>query len=250
MIKQPYTTYFGGKSGDGTYQAIINNIPPHDVFMSLCAGNCAVSALIKPAQLNIISDINHNVIEGWRDANPDAPGNYLFVARDVFEWLNGFIEDPDLIGVDKHKRFLFLDPPYLLLTRRSPRKIYKFEFSESDHRRLLELITDGFLNRCFNVMICAYPNRLYDNALTGWRTFDYQNTTRMGTVRERLYMNYDLTELHDYSFLGVDFREREKFKRIKTNLIAKLERLPLQLRFKILEEIKTNFLSNEQKEDS
>lgn len=34
-------TYFGGKGGSGVYQAIINQIPPHNSFVSGFLGHCA-----------------------------------------------------------------------------------------------------------------------------------------------------------------------------------------------------------------
>lgn len=55
---------------------------------------------------------------------------------------------------------------------------------------------------------------------------------------ERLYYNYDLTDqLHDYRFLGDDFRERERNTRIINNMVKKLARLDAPLRNAVMEKI-------------
>src|ERR1700693_1648241 len=61
-----YSSYFGGKSGPGTYQTIINHIPPHDVFYSLFLGNCGVARHIKPAAFNVYNDIDPVICDAWR----------------------------------------------------------------------------------------------------------------------------------------------------------------------------------------
>jgi len=87
-------------------------------------------------------------------------------------------------------------------------------------------------------MFSHYPNELYDEELAGWQTFDFWSTTRKGQALERIYFNYELTDqLHDYSYIGNDFREREALSRIKKNFIRKLKRLDPQLRNSILQDL-------------
>ena len=62
--------------------------------------------------------------------------------------------------------------------------------------------------------------------------------TRGGVRREFLYMNYDEPEeLHDYSFLGDDFRERERISKKIQRHVNKLSKLPLLERKAIVKAI-------------
>lgn len=42
MSTKPFETYFGGKAGSGTYQTIINQIPPHRVYIEPFVGGGAI----------------------------------------------------------------------------------------------------------------------------------------------------------------------------------------------------------------
>jgi hypothetical protein len=46
-----YMTYPGGKNGTGTFQKIINQMPPHDVYIEAFLGSGAVMRLKRPATL-------------------------------------------------------------------------------------------------------------------------------------------------------------------------------------------------------
>jgi hypothetical protein len=43
-MEKPYKTYYGGKEADGTYQKIISEMPPHDVY---CERNALIENLKK-----------------------------------------------------------------------------------------------------------------------------------------------------------------------------------------------------------
>ena len=59
-------------------------------------------------------------------------------------------------------------------------------------------------------MISHYPCDLYDSILKNWNRFDFKSTTRRGLATDSIYYNYDLDgHLHDYSYIGANFRERE-----------------------------------------
>jgi DNA adenine methylase len=59
---------------------------------------------------------------------------------------------------------LYLDPPYLHETRAATEAYGRFEMTEADHRRLLDLlrVVKG------KVVLSGYPSALYDRALAGW----------------------------------------------------------------------------------
>lgn len=235
MIKiDQFDSYPGGKSGNGTYQTIINLIPLHKLFCSLFAGNCAITRYIRPAKMSIINDIDGDVISAWRETT--LPSGFTLMNFNAIDLLRSLIAE----NYDTAATFIYLDPPYLMETRRSKVDIYNHEMSLKDHKLFLSVVT-GLKNA--KIMISHYPNELYNDRLEGWETFDFYSKTRAGMALERLYMNYTPTnELHDYSFAGKNFREREKYKRIRVNMIDKLSKMEPVLRNQILQDIyKLNF---------
>src|SRR5262245_12409680 len=55
----------GGKDGAGVYQRLINQIPPHDLFISPFLGDCAVMRRKLPAAASIGIDKSRSNIERW-----------------------------------------------------------------------------------------------------------------------------------------------------------------------------------------
>ncbi|QKJ28446.1 hypothetical protein HQ865_01275 [Mucilaginibacter mali] len=229
----PYKTYFGGKNGPGTMQTQINHIPPCDVLISLCLGNDGMIANIHPAQLTILNDIDPQVIAAWQPwvaAHPQA-GCYRLYNMDAVDLLRSVIAEK----YDTPATVIYIDPPYLKSTRRSQRDVYRFEMSEAQHIALIEA---ALALKHARIIFAHYPCALYDRMLTGWNTTDYDSQTRKGKARERLYYNYPLTgKLHDYNFIGENFRSRERKTRIVKNMLAKINRLEPDLRNRILTEL-------------
>jgi DNA adenine methylase len=118
---------------------------------------------------------------------------------------------------------IYCDPPYLHSTR-GRRDLYQFEMRDDQHRDLLSLIREL---PCM-VMISGYSSPMYAKALKGWNAASFQTGTRGGRpAAEWVWYNYPRpVALHDYRFLGKDFREREKFKRRRQRLTARLQRMP------------------------
>lgn len=221
MNNKPFKTYNGGKNGSGVYQAIINQIPPHDTFISGFAGNCGVLANKKAATNNIAIDLDLEVVKAWCKLGIDARG------YDVIEFI--------MIVHPSKDTFLFLDPPYLDEVRTSKQRYYKHDMrTEAEHSRFLR-IASTVSNP---TMIVHYPCELYDTMLKDWRKLDIQGRTRKGMRTERLYMNYpEPTELHDYQYFGKNYRQRERYKRIQTNFMQKISRLSVLERNYILQQL-------------
>lgn len=245
MIKvEAYKSYPGGKSGSGTYQAIINRIPPIDVLVSGCVGNCGVTRHIRQPNTVIVNDLDNDVCNAWLDALQIEEGRSIEFIDGEYNGTYYEVHNADVTGLirsriaekyDTAATLVFLDPTYLIETRKSKSAIYKHEMTVIDHELLLAA---ALSLKEAKVMFCAYPNGLYDEVLAGWNTYDFYSKTRNGMALERLYYNYELTDrLHDYRFIGNDFREREANNRIKNNMMAKIKRLPFQLRNSILQEI-------------
>lgn len=229
MIKvKGYSSYFGGKSGNGTYQNLINHIPPHDVFYSLFLGHCGVTRHIKPAAMNYLNDLDVRIIQAWNESG--LPGNqYVFTNEPALIILK------ELAGRSPDGKFIYLDPPYRKSSRKSQADVYRHEMTDLDHTDLLSQIVAMPAHK---IMISHYPDPMYDEALKGWYTHDFYSMIRNGLVLERIYYNYELRgKLHDYSFIGNDFREREALGRIKRNFIRKLNALSPQLRESIFQDL-------------
>ena len=96
-------------------------------------------------------------------------------------------------------------------------------------------------------MISGYASGLYSLRLKDWHVFTFQAQTRSGqSAIEYIWMNYPQpVALHDYSYLGDNFRERERIKRKKNRWINRLRNMDILERRAILAAIQeSNFLSS------
>lgn len=230
-----YDNYFGGKSGNGTYQTIINNIPPHREFYSLFLGNCGITRHIKPAAFNFLNDIDPEVIKAWQKVYlPQGNGcSYTLNCGPALEVLKSLAEKCDTAA----NRFIYLDPPYRFAVRKGKTPVYRFEMTDNQHSDLLSQI---IAMDDHNIMISHYPDEMYDEILlsAGWQYHDFYSMIRNGLALERIYMNYQPGDLlHDYNYVGADFREREALDRQRKNFIQKLNQFPARLRNAILQDI-------------
>jgi len=203
--------YPGGKGGAGVYQTIINQIPPHAVYIEPFVGAGGVLRMKRPAARSIAIDLSDQAAALWRDAE-----GVEFVQGCGIQFLAG---GHRFTG----REFVYCDPPYLRAVRRSQRDIYAHELGDIDHVCLLNLVREL---PCM-VAISGYPSDLYDQALSGWRRITFTATTRGGPATEALWMNYpEPVALHDYRYLGADYRERERIKRKVRRWQDKLAGLP------------------------
>jgi hypothetical protein len=229
MLARP-ATYPGGKNGSGVYQAIINLMPPHKIYVEPFLGNGAIMRLKRPAIASIGIDSDTNVVANWK--GNEVP-RLTLLNLDALNYLVGFPPTPDSL--------IYCDPPYLMSTRSCKRPIYRHEFSdEAQHTELLTLIKR--LN-CM-VMISGYYSDLYARELAGWRIATFQAQTRGGTsATEWVWMNFpEPLELHDYRYLGGNFRQRERIKRKQNRWRARLLRMNSTERYSMLatlEELRT-----------
>ncbi len=79
------------------------------------------------------------------------------------------------------------------------------------------------------VIISGYWTSLYGTMLAAWNHSTFQTTNRAGNLtEEHLWFNYPRpVELHDYRYLGTNFRERERIKRKKARWVAKLSKMAM-----------------------
>jgi len=314
----------GGKDGAGVSQRLINQIPPHDVFVSAFLGDCAIMRRKLPAAVSIGIDKSRANVERWaaEQSRPDlrlfcccgiewlrhhfglylvapphsaakarrneqkvtketkagrrrtGPQNLATVDRPphfsaaeavvagngdaadgLFSSLPSFpsVQPPVAAGAAKsgggvplitdHRpltTFVYLDPPYLLDSRRSRRQLYEWELTDDQHAELL----DTSLRLPCLVMISHYPHPLYARSLAGWRSFTFQSQTRGGrSAVEQVWCNYPPpAELHDARFVGGNKRERERVRRRVRNWTQGLARMQPAERQAVLDQIAARWL--------
>lgn len=213
-------TYPGGKNGAGVYQAIINQIPPHDLYVEAFAGSAAIYRHKRRAVSTVLIDRAPVHRPEWR-CDPTVE----CVEGCAIETLRS-----RRCNIPR-SAFVYADPPYVRSTRRSARDLYAHEMTDDDHVALLAVLK---ALPCA-VMVSGYPSDLYDCELAGWRTVDFLAMTRRGPAMERLWMNYPEPDaLHDYRYLGTDYRERERIKKKANRWAANFAGLPVLERRAVL----------------
>ncbi len=101
------------------------------------------------------------------------------------------IENQDMFQlIERYNRenvLMYIDPPYVRSTRNN--RIYKHEFTDDDHRRLLELCNKSKAK----IVISGYDCPLYQDMLKSWNHYTTQCTTESGkTKEESIWLNYEL----------------------------------------------------------
>lgn len=213
--------YPGGKNSDGVFQRIINQIPPHRVYIEPFAGSAAILRYKRPAERSVAVEIEWGALAVLREAAAGVPNCHILRGDGI-----AFLAKHRFDGSE----FVYADPTYLPCTRRGGR-IYRRELLIADHRRLLAIL----LGLPCAVMLSGYWSELYAGILRKWRTDHFPVMTHGGPAEEWLWMNYPPpVELHDYRYLGRDFREREKFKRQRVRWLARLRRMDVLKRQALL----------------
>lgn len=243
------------------YQKIINLMPPHDTYVETHLGGGSIMRHKKPARQNIGIDIDPKVIRAWKafyttgnndssgkssslstitktevrsrantaragtkkiNGSGTAPANSLRRNDQSFTFIKAdatwYLEQIELTSND----LIYADPPYLRGTRKSARDLYDFEMTEDQH---IVLLSNLKKQPCM-VLISGYWSGLYADILQGWNTLSFEAQTRRGKATEHLWFNYPVpSQLHDYSYLGDNYREREWFRNKKRRWTEKFKRL-------------------------
>jgi DNA adenine methylase len=209
------------------YQRIISQQPPHEVYIEPFLGFGAIMRRKLPARVNIGIDADVDPIsraramwdlDTWLDSATAGAGGgirFEFAVADAVDWM----DKRQWTG----RELVYCDPPYLLAARSCARRIYRYELNVPGHIALLAVVTRL---PCM-VQVSGYWSELYATTLAGWRSISFQAQTRGGwPATEWLWMNYpEPVELHDYRYLGRDFRERARLKRLHTRWLARLQRM-------------------------
>lgn len=220
-------SYFGGKRAGGDWKQIISEVPADTTEIIIgFLGNCPIF------EWCLVNDFPVVGIE----ADPEVINIYHCRKHvenvDFFEWIG-----------EKGKwlwpsAMLYLDPPYLLSSRKSSRKRYRYELEREDHVHLLKLAR----KLPCRVMISGYSGRLYDKMLHDWRYKEWNSVSRGGGVVESLWMNFSYAaRVITYDYVGSDKTDRQRIRRKKRRWVKSLKAMPVREREAVLDEIQKAF---------
>lgn len=231
LVTQPflYMRYPGGKSCPGAYQRIINLIPPHETYVEPFLGAGAIYRFKRPSAHSILIDVDPVVVSDFAGSLRDKT---VIVAADALPCLSLLTADKDT--------FIYCDPPYHPDTLLSKSR-YRFSMDAGTHRRFLEIS----IRARSSMLISGYDCPIYSSMLQSWARIDYNQITRSGRIAiESLWYNYPTPDrLHDYSYAGQNFTDRQRIKRKISRLLSKLERTPAIERNAILSSMRYRFFS-------
>ena len=211
--------YPGSKGGNGTWQQIISRIPQCNLFIEAMSGSGILSKKLA----------NYSCSTVTNDLNGSVQANEHLSYQDLIDKYD---------CEDRLKVVLYFDPPYMFSTRRNQKKIYKLEWSDSDHDNFLSLV----LTVKSDCMISHYPCEKYNLALQSWRSVQYQSMTHAGLRTECLWMNFPQPKiLLAADVVGSDCWRRQAIKRKVHRLQSKLTALPAEERAAIFTQLKKEF---------
>ena len=202
----PFPNYRGGKGR--AYQHLINLMPPHGRYVETHLGNGAVLRHKREATTSIGIDLDPRVVMAWRKV---APAGLRLIKGDASAWLPRLnLAEGDLV---------YSDPPYVAASRRTGR-YYRHDYGDAEHRRLLDVL----LGLDCMVVLSGYRSGLYDEMLASWHRHDYRAVTHNGVVTESVWTNFAPGDvLHDYSYIGATFRQREAHRRRLDRILRTFE---------------------------
>lgn len=209
--------YPGGKAK--TFHHVINLIPPHRIYIEPFLGLGSVMKAKKRAKVEIGVDMDKRALEMSDLSNMGV----RLISGDGISFLENFPFEGDEV--------VYCDPPYYPNTRKRDR-VYRFDLGHQDHIRFLDLITQ--LNT--QVIISGYDNDIYRQYLSDWHLYTYSSKAHDGLREECLWYNFPSPcQLHDYRYLGSNFRERQTIRRRLERMKRRLDQLTAQERSMLLE---------------
>ena len=213
--------YLGSKSGSGVFQAIINLMPPHDTYIELFLGTGIVMSKKPKSNRQIGIDLNIDCINSFNCLENDIELHNM----DSFN----FLKECDFTTTGR--TVIYCDPPYLLETRTSNKR-YKFEFSDSDHLKLLRYLKK-LPDNCY-ILLSGYRNSLYEKLINDWWSVDFQTMSRGGVRTETVWTNFTPDSVHYHTYAGKDFTDRQRIKRKAARWASSFRELPSAERQAIL----------------
>ncbi len=218
--------YPGGKAK--TFQHIINHIPPHNTYIEPFLGLGSVMKAKMRAKTEYGVDLDNRALKlsglsqlGIQLLNDDGIS---------------FLEKYPFQG----QEVVYCDPPYLPCTRKQKR-VYKYDLNEKDHIRFLNVV----IKLKTRIIISGYDNNLYQEYLQGWNKYHYSAKAHDGSREECIWYNFHKPKkLHDYRYLGTNFRERQTIRRRLDRMKNRIEEMTAQERSFLLNWLQVRENSN------
>ena len=208
--------YFGSKATSGLCQPLIAMTPPHSTYIETHLGGGAIMKRKPPALRNIGIDRDVRALDAFECDYP---------VELVHGCAHRFLGEFTFEGTE----LVYCDPPYLRRTRSSKRR-YRFDYEESDHVELLELVA---ALPC-QVMVSGYRSALYDEWLSKWRRVELQVMNHAGVRTECVWMNFAAERLHWARYAGKNFTDRQRIKRKAQSWGRRYAALPAAERLAVL----------------
>lgn len=228
-------SYLGSKGASGTYQAIVASMPPHDTYIEAFLGTGTIMLAKPRARRSIGVDLDMDVLRAFQ-AGLDADKRFLWEPKDMHAGAAPELHCGDAIaflaGFDfagAGRVLVYLDPPYPHSTRLSDKR-YRFEMTDDDHRRLIEVAR----SIPAAVILSSYPNPLYDELVGDWRQIRFQGMTRGGPRTEGLWLNFPAGDVAWSTYAGRNFTDRQRIKRKAANWAAFYRAMPPGERMAVL----------------
>lgn len=218
----PVMRYPGGKGK--CFHQIINLMPPHHTYIEGFLGGGAVLRNKKPALRSIGLEIDPTVAKRWQQMD-----HIQVLQTDAIS----FLREYDFDGGE----LVYLDPPYVPSTRRQKR-VYKHDMTQEHHLALLDTVQQL---PCM-VMISGYDNPIYEHHLNHWHKTQFSVNSHVGLREECVWHNFERpTILHDGSYVGQTFRERQTLKRRSERWRRRIEDMDPMERFELMNWMKATF---------
>jgi DNA adenine methylase len=231
VTKIPYP---GGKLASGNIQAIINQIPPHRTYLEIFAGGAAVFFHKRRAEWSHLCELESGQASRLamlaRESEGVGRGGWTVHHVDALDYASSYAWRGD--------EFVYADPPYPMSTKGG--RLYKIEMADERHQQLLQLLA----GLPCKFALSGYRCPMYDAAADahGWRRLDYQSMSHGGVRTESLWMNYpEPVELHDYSYVGANFTDRQRIKRKADRWVSMLDAMPPLERGLVLSKINASY---------
>lgn len=95
------------------------------------------------------------------------------------------------------KVFMYLDPPYVISSRKRGKKQYRKEMTDEDHEKMLKEL----VNSKAKIMISGYETEMYNDYLHNWAKSTFDSWTERGKpTKEIVWMNYQVNEQLELRF--------------------------------------------------
>lgn len=222
--------YVGNKSILSLYPKILGIMPKHEVFWELFAGSAQITRKKEPAKINICVELDLAVISNYL-AGQLPPGTAVInnCAISLLDNLKHFGKD----------HLIYADPPYLIHSRKSQKKLYNCELTIKQHLDFLDKANEV---NC-NMIISHYDDSLYNEILKSWNKITTKVSYRGVVMNEAIYYNYDATEgqLHSTASAGANKDLRQRKKRRVERWLNKFKELPNYERQAIIEALAVEY---------